>query len=222
MRYVSVADTYPAERLIPIGVALPYRASQRFKERGIEYLEDLTQYRYEELLWMPDVGETNANLIEAAMAKHGVLLRDGEPAQVRDAPPAEPEPVGRRIEGSASAVRKAYAKTLFKSGEHLLKEATVLMKAGARVLGGSKVASVMERTINVRIQAHHEALRVIEPLRTIEDGGKVKRKPPRPVARVAKAAIRRTPPPTDAVPWRPSGGHSVNDLARMSKSNTRH
>ena len=118
MQHVSLADIYPAKRMIPITAAIAHRAGQRFKDYGIEYLEDLTQYSYRDLLHLPDVGETNANLIEAAMAKYGLLLRDGDPAQLRDAPPAEPEPVGRRIEGSASAVRKACSKALFKSGEH--------------------------------------------------------------------------------------------------------
>ena len=185
-RVIQVADLHDA-RGIPInmlekgeGGTLSSSDIWRLQQHHVRYLPDLTGFRLSDLINMQGIGQRGARRIELIMAQFGLLLKDGDPAilkQVKTDDPLVleplPEPDARSGQLSPDELRQQavdalfkIAKTVFDDGQFIMSAAAKLVARPASGRNSSKlyVTSLRKYGESSGRAAHEEVRRLMAPV----------------------------------------------------------
>ena len=181
-----------------------FHASWELGRHGVHFLPQLESWSFADLLKLDRIGPAAAAKIEAAMAKYGLSLRDGDPNRYRHLLEQEPEAQaeGPAITGTADDVRQACRKDLMNLSEVFLRHGISLARYAVRVPSNKPLAGRLKDSARKAIGYGHQVIGLANILHELER--REATAPPVPTPdqrRVVRAAAR----PSNVIPGRFGG-----------------
>ena len=149
--HVAVADVQ-REELLPIervlrGVRFNFQLSCALNEHGLKFLPQFEAWTFNDLLRLNGVGGKTAVAIEAAMAKYGLALKDGDPRRYRHLLQEKPGPECPVIDLPPDQIREYCAKELMSAGQQLLQFGASIFKYGLRASRRERIGLPLKKTV---------------------------------------------------------------------------
>ena len=134
--------------------------SYHLRERGVNYLPQLQEWTFADLMALPDVGVTSARRIEFIMSRYGFALKDGDPSRYQHLFEQEEkqEPDGRPIARSPDEDRAIATKELVRIGQRMLAVGGTFVKTAARLSARSKIGGALLNSVRSVERINQDAM----------------------------------------------------------------
>ena len=130
---------------------LTNQAGWALDKRGVEYLTDLREFAFNDLLAIPGIGRTDARKIEIVMAEFGLLLKDGDPSfleAVREDKRKEGRLLAPPTDQSPEEIQITTARALMELGGGMMRDGASLTMNAAKIAAGEpRMVGVLRRYI---------------------------------------------------------------------------
>ena len=188
--HVAVADArqeniLPVRRLFDKLRQSPWLKLER---AGAKFLPDLQSWAYADLLRLDGVGCITATEIEAEMARHGLVLKDGDPRRFQHLLEDEPEPDRATVALPPDEIRGHCAKELIDSGQRLIQTGATLINFAVRANKRVRVGGALKNSLKVGVRIVREVESVVNLLHSFEQREAASRPLPKPSPRVPAEA----------------------------------
>lgn len=149
----------------------------------VEFLTELTDWSFADLVGVPRIGPAAASEIERAMARYGLLLKDGDPALLEKAQASSDDAVTDSgqlaTQGTPEEIAEACARSLIEIGNEIIRDGTSLLRfSGQIVFGGSNhTKGCLENYIHEHRQSQCGTVeRIVAPWLALVDAQRARRK----------------------------------------------
>ena len=147
-----------------------YAFVRALKGRGVNYLPQLMEWTFADLLALPGFVLRDARHVEFIMSRFGLSLKDGDPSRYEHLFDQEKklEPDGKPIERTPDEERATAMKQLVKIGQRMLGQGGSLINAATRLSGRKKIGGGLINSVRAANRINQDAMVIANVVSNLE------------------------------------------------------